>query len=113
MFLPFLEAIPHEEFWVVYLNNANKVLKSVQLSKGGLTATVVDIRLVLKQALELGSVGLLLGHNHPSGSIIPSNEDKILTQKIKKGAAAIDIKVLDHIIMGQKDYFSFADENLL
>ncbi len=110
---PMLGDLPHEEFWIVYLNNANKVLESMQLSKGGLTGTVVDIRLALKRALELSAVGLILGHNHPSGTLQPSSADKKLTDKLKLAAQSLDIKVLDHLIVTQNAYFSFADEKLL
>ncbi len=105
--------LPHEEFWIVYLNNANSVLQLSQLSKGGLTGTLVDVRIVMKQALELGAVALILAHNHPSGTLKPSAADKQITQKLKLGAQALDIKVLDHLIITQKDYFSFADEGVL
>ncbi len=110
---PLIGELEHEEFWILYLNNANKVLLSSQLSKGGLTGTLVDVRIVMKQALELGAVGLILAHNHPSGTLKPSSEDKAVTEKLKKAAMALDIKVLDHLIIAQKDYYSFADERLL
>lgn len=110
---PVIGELEHEEFWILYLNNANKVLLSSQLSKGGLTGTLVDVRIVMKQALELGAVGLILAHNHPSGTLKPSSEDKAVTEKLKKAAMALDIKVLDHLIIAQKDYYSFADERLL
>ena len=110
---PKMGELPHEEFWIVYLNNSNKVLFAGQQSKGGITGTLVDVRLVLKQALELGAVGLILAHNHPSGTLKPSEADKQITQKLKLASQALDIKVLDHIIITQKEYFSFADEGLL
>ena len=110
---PILGELPHEEFWILYLNNANSVILKEQLSKGGITGTLVDVRLVLKQALEYGAVGLVLAHNHPSGTLKPSNADKEITLKLKAAAAALDIKVLDHIIITEKAYFSFADEELL
>ncbi|KPM32494.1 DNA repair protein RadC [Croceitalea dokdonensis DOKDO 023] len=110
---PILGELPHEEFWILYLNNANKVLHKEQLSKGGMTGTLVDVRLVLKLALEHAAVGLILAHNHPSGTLKPSLADKQLTQKLKNAAQALDIKVLDHLIITQKAYFSFADEQLL
>lgn len=110
---PVIGDLPHEEFWVVYLNNSNKVLEKQQLSKGGITGTLVDVRLVLKTALELNAVGLILAHNHPSGTLRPSQSDKQLTQKLKKAAASIDVKILDHIIVTEKAYFSFADDGLL
>ncbi|MEQ8217275.1 MAG: DNA repair protein RadC [Arenibacter sp.] len=110
---PKMGELPHEEFWIVFLNNSNAVLHAGQLSKGGITGTLVDVRLVLKQALELGAVGLILAHNHPSGTLRPSEADKQITRKLKVAAEALDIKVLDHIIITQKEYFSFADENIL
>ncbi len=113
LLLPTLGDLQHEEFWILYLNNANKVLLSTQLSKGGLTGTLVDVRIVMKQALELGAVALILAHNHPSGSLRPSKADKEVTQKLKNAASALDIKILDHLIITQKAYFSFADEKLL
>ncbi|GMN10951.1 DNA repair protein RadC [Croceitalea sp. MTPC9] len=110
---PILGELPHEEFWIIYLNNSNKVLHKEQLSKGGITGTLVDIRLVLKKALEYSAVGLVLSHNHPSGMLKPSAADKQITTKLKLAAEALDIKVLDHIIVTEKAYFSFADEHLL
>lgn len=110
---PAMGDLPHEEFWIVYLNNSNKVIHSGQLSKGGITGTLVDVRLVMKQALELGAVGLILAHNHPSGALKPSEADKQLTQKLKLAATALDITILDHVIITQKAYFSFADEQML
>ncbi|MDB4127141.1 DNA repair protein RadC [Flavobacteriaceae bacterium] len=110
---PIIGELSHEEFWIVYLNNSNKVLKKIQLSKGGIIGTLVDVRLVLKAALQIGAVGLILTHNHPSGSLIPSQADKKITQKLKIASDTIDIKVLDHLIITENAYFSFADENLL
>lgn len=110
---PFLGELPHEEFWIVYLNNSNKVLQSMQQSKGSITGTLVDVRLIMKEALDLGAVALILAHNHPSGTLKPSEADKQITKKIKNAAAGLDIKVLDHLIITQKEYFSFADENIL
>ncbi|MFS4493610.1 RadC family protein [Maribacter sp. 2308TA10-17] len=110
---PIMGELEHEEFWIVYLNNSNKVLHRAQLSKGGITGTLVDVRLVMKQALELGAVALILAHNHPSGTLKPSNADKQITQKLKVAGEALDLKVLDHLIITQKEYFSFADEGVL
>ncbi|TBV25393.1 hypothetical protein DMZ43_10610 [Meridianimaribacter sp. CL38] len=110
---PVIGELPHEEFWIVYLNNSNKVIQKQQLSKGGITGTLVDVRLVMKNALELGATGLILAHNHPSGTLKPSEADKQLTQKMKYAGESLDIKVLDHLIITEKAYFSFADENIL
>lgn len=110
---PIIGELPHEEFWIVYLNNSNKVLQKALLSKGGITGTLVDVRLVLKTALQLGAVGIILAHNHPSGTLRPSQADKQITQKLKIAGESLDIKVLDHLIITEKAYFSFADESLL
>jgi DNA repair protein RadC len=110
---PIIGELQHEEFWIIYLNNSNKVLQKNQLSKGGITGTLVDVRLVLKNALEIGATGIILAHNHPSGTLNPSSADKQLTQKLKMAAESLDIKVLDHLIVTEKAYFSFADENML
>lgn len=113
LMLPILGELPHEEFWILYLNNSNKVITKNQLSKGGITGTLVDVRLVLKKALEVGATALILCHNHPSGSLKPSSADKSITQKLKTAAMSLDIKVLDHLIITEKAYFSFADEGIL
>ena len=110
---PIIGDLEHEEFWVLFLNNSNKVLAKTQISKGGLTATVVDIRLLFKRAIELASVGMIVCHNHPSGKLEPSQADKQLTEKIKRAGATLDIKLLDHLIITEKWYFSFADEGIL
>lgn len=110
---PVLHGLPHEEFWVLYVNNSNKIISQTQLSKGGITGTVVDVRIILKQAIELGAVALILAHNHPSGTLIPSASDKNLTTKLVEASKALDIKVLDHLILASNNYFSFADEGLI
>lgn len=110
---PIIGELQHEEFWVLYLNNSNKVIAKKQLSKGGITATMVDVRLLFKKAVELATVGIIVCHNHPSGKLTPSTSDKILTQKIKEAGQTLDIKLLDHLIIIQKDYFSFADSEML
>ena len=110
---PIIGDLQHEEFWIIYLNNSNKVIQKNQLSKGGITGTLVDVRLVLKNALEVGATGIILAHNHPSGNLQPSEADKQLTNKLKVASESLDIKVLDHVIVTEKAYFSFADENML
>ncbi len=110
---PLFSHLMHEEFWVLYLNNANRVQFQYQVSKGGLTSTLVDVRMILKKALELGAVGLILAHNHPSGNLQPSQADIQITRKTKKAASIMDIKLLDHLIVHGSEYYSFADEQLL
>lgn len=110
---PLIGDLQHEEFWVLYLNNSNKVLAKHQLSKGGFTATLVDVRLLYKRGLELASVGVIVCHNHPSGKLQPSKADMLLTTKIKQAGETLDIKLLDHLIITEKSYFSFADEGIL
>ena len=102
-----------EEFWVLYFNNANRLIHKLRLSTGGLTSTLVDVRLVFKNALDVFATGIVLCHNHPSGKIVPSGADKLLTEKIKNAGRTLDIKLMDHIILGENAYFSFADESLL
>jgi DNA repair protein RadC len=114
LFYPILNDLQDEQFWIAFLNNANHVLKTMQASKGGMTSTLVDTRIVLKMALETtGCVGIILAHNHPSGSLKASEPDLKITQKIKEAGLIIDIRVLDHIIIGGNSYFSFADEGIL
>lgn len=110
---PILEDLPHEEFWILYLNNANKVLQRHQLSKGGITGTLVDVRLIFKQALSLGATAIIAAHNHPSGKLTPSRSDIEITKKLKLAGKSLDIKLLDHLIVTQNTYLSFADEGLL
>ena len=108
-----LGSLVHEEFWVLYLNNANRVIERKCLSKGGLTGTLVDIRILLKYAIVNHATSIIVCHNHPSGSLKPSHADKTLTQKLIKGAITLDLQVLDHLIITEKDYFSFADNGLI
>ena len=110
---PIIGELAHEEFWILYLNNANKIIEQFQISKGGITGTLVDVRITLRKALELGAISIILAHNHPSGNLNPSEADKQLTTKLKTAAESLDIKVLDHLIVTEKSYFSFADEGLL
>ena len=102
-----------EVFAVAYLNQANKINHVETISKGGITGTVADPRIILRKALEERAVSLVLCHNHPSGSLKPSRQDEDITRKIKEAAKLFDIKVLDHIIVSEAGYFSFADEGLL
>jgi len=109
---PIIGELPHEEFWVLYLNNSNKVLHKAQLSKGGLTGTVVDTRIIFKTALEYNATSLILTHNHPSGKLQASDPDKEITRKLKLAGQQLDIIVLDHIIMTETGYYSFNDEGI-
>ncbi len=113
LFQPIIGDLEHEEFWVLFLNNANKVIQKKQISVGGKTGTLVDARIVFKSALEYGATGIIIGHNHPSGSLRPSESDKNLTSKLKQAGMSLDIHVLDHLIITEKSYFSFADESIL
>lgn len=110
---PIIGELPHEEFWIIYLNNSNKVVSKSQLSKGGITGTLVDVRLVFKNAIEIGAVSIILIHNHPSGALKPSEADKQITRKLKLAGESLDIKILDHLIITETNYFSFADEGIL
>jgi len=103
----------HEVFAVLFLNRSNKINHFQIISEGGITGTVADPRIILKKALEEDAVSLILCHNHPSGSLKPSKADENLTLKIKEAAKYFDIKVLDHLIVGDDGYYSFADEGIL
>lgn len=110
---PIIGELPHEEFWVLYLNNSNRIIYKTQLSKGGITGTVVDIRLVLKMALEQNALSIVLVHNHPSGKLIASEADRQVTQKIKVAAKLVDMTLLDHVIITETGFYSFADQGIL
>lgn len=110
---PVLSDLPHEEFWILILNRANRVIKKECISKGGINSTLVDARLVFKPAIMNAASGIILAHNHPSGNLKASDEDLKLTVKLKEAGKLFDIQVLDHIIVGENDYLSFADEGYL
>ena len=103
----------YEVFAVIFLNRANKINHFEIISKGGISGTVADPRIILKKALEEDATSLVLCHNHPSGNLQPSRADEELTQKIKEAAAFFDIKILDHIIVSEEGYYSFADDGIL
>ncbi len=105
--------LPYEVFAVLFLNRANRINHFEVVSQGGITGTVADPRIILKKALEEEAVSIILCHNHPSGSLRPSRADEELTQKIKEAARYFDIRVMDHIIVSESGYYSFADEGLL
>ncbi|MGK0407669.1 MAG: DNA repair protein RadC [Roseivirga sp.] len=107
---PLIGDLAHEEFWVLYLNNFNKLIHSACISKGGITGTVVDIRQVYNIALQKKATSIILAHNHPSGNIKASQADLNLTRKIVEGGKLLDISVLDHVIVTEKFYYSFRDE---
>lgn len=113
MMAPELSDLDHEEFWFLLLNRSNRVLSKEQLSKGGLSQTTVDVRIILKKALAHAASGIILCHNHPSDSLKPSQSDQAITQKIKEAAQLLDIALLDHVIFSQKNYFSFSDNGTL
>lgn len=102
-----------ESFVVVYLNRANNIIRQEIISEGGITGTVADPRIILKKALDHHAVSIILCHNHPSGNLKPSKADELLTNKIKNAAAFLDIQVMDHIIVSEEGYYSFADEGLI
>lgn len=108
-----LSDLPHEEFWVIYLNRKNEIIKKENISKGGITGTVADTKIIFKHAIELLATGVILCHNHPSGSVNPSQADISLTKKLKEIGNLMESPVLDHIIVGEKNYFSFADNSLI
>lgn len=110
---PMLKDYPYEVFAVIFLNRANKVKHFEVISKGGITATVADPRIILKKAVDTEATSIILCHNHPSGNLKPSRADIILTSKIKQAASYFDIEIADHIIVSEDGYYSFADSNML
>lgn len=108
-----LTELPHEEFWILLLSRSNRMIDKVKISQGGVSGTITDIRIILQEALTKLSSAIILAHNHPSGNLNPSEADKKISRKIKDAAALMDISVLDHLIIGEEEYFSFADQNLI
>jgi DNA repair protein RadC len=113
IFQPILSDLQHEEFWVLFLNRSNRVIGRMKLSQGGISGTVTDVRLVLKKAIETLASGIIVCHNHPSGNLNPSESDSKITQKIKEAGTLLDVQLLDHLIISDKDYYSFADNGLI
>ncbi len=109
IFHPILADLKHEEVWVLFLNRANKVVKNIQISKGGLTATVVDIRLIMKEGIQSLASAMVLCHNHPSGNTQPSDDDDQITKRLKEAGYIMDIRLLDHIIVCDNSYYSYMD----
>ena len=110
LFSPDLADLNYEEFWILLLNRANKVIAKHQVSKGGVTGTVVDPKMVFKKAVDCMASGIILCHNHPSGNLTPSDADLSLTRKMVDAGRLLDIQVLDHLIIAGEKYYSFADE---
>jgi DNA repair protein RadC len=112
-FMPLLGDLNHEEFWVLLLDRGNKIIDHFMISQGGISGTIIDVRIIMKNALEKHSSSLILCHNHPSGTMEASDADLKITRKIKQAAELMDISILDHIIIGQNRYLSLADEGML
>ncbi|MDR2121791.1 MAG: DNA repair protein RadC [Flavobacteriaceae bacterium] len=102
-----------EEFWVIFLSRSNQVLGKEKISQGGITGTTVDFRIIFKHALEFNAVSLIISHNHPSGNVKPSNSDIQITHEIKAAGKILNISLMDHLIVTQTSYYSFADEGTL
>lgn len=111
--LPYLDALAHEQFWILLLDRSNHIIDRVQISSGGVAGTVVDARLIFKPALESLASGIILFHNHPSGNLKPSQQDVAITKKLVIGAKNLDLNILDHLIIADRGYFSFKDEGLI
>ena len=105
--------LPHEEFWVLLLNRANRVIKKKRISEGGVSGTVADPKIIFKMALEELASGVIVAHNHPSGNLTASQSDIDLTKKLKEAGKFLEVQLLDHVIVAGKKYFSFADEGLI
>ncbi|MEZ5084007.1 MAG: DNA repair protein RadC [Bacteroidales bacterium] len=103
----------YEAFYILLLNRANKIIRHVEISEGGISGTVADPKKIFKMALEYNATSIILSHNHPSGSVNPSDADKRLTKKLKDAGEMLDVPVLDHIIIGDEKYYSFADEGII
>jgi DNA repair protein RadC len=113
IFRPHLADLSHEEFWILLLNRANVIIGKKNVSRGGLSGTLVDPKIIFKESIESRASGIILCHNHPSGNNRPSDADIRLTQKIKEGGRHLEISILDHIIIAGSSFYSFADEGLL
>ncbi|NDV78981.1 DNA repair protein RadC [Dysgonomonas sp. 511] len=113
IFHPVLADLNHEEVWVLLLNRSNKVIKKMQVSKGGINGTVVDVRLIMKEAIDSLATAMILCHNHPSGNSNPSGNDNEITRNLKEAGRIMDIQLLDHIIISDGDFYSYLDEGEL
>ncbi len=110
---PLIGDLPNEEFWVISLNQSAKLIKKVRISVGGITQTSADIRLIMRVLIDTRATQFAAVHNHPSGNIRPSNEDKKLTEQLKKAAGLLNIRMIDHVIITNGGYYSFGDEGLI
>lgn len=108
-----LEDLPHEEVWVLFLNNSNKIVSRERISTGGVALSVIDVKIIMKRALEQLACAIVMGHNHPSGSLTPSQQDINATQKVKEACKFFDIRFLDHVIVSNEGFYSFNDNNML
>ena len=113
LFQPLLTDKPYEEFWIILLNRANRVMGQKMISEGGVSGTVVDPKKIFKIALDYHACGIILGHNHPSGNIQPSESDRRITQRLHDAGKLLEISVLDHIILADNQYYSFSDEGAI
>lgn len=113
IFIAQIGDLPHEEFWVLLLNQSNKILRKEKISQGGIAETPVDLRLLMKKVLDSQSTAIIVSHNHPSGNLTPSASDRQLTEKIKQACSFFDIRLLDHLVIANNQYFSFSNEGLL
>ena len=109
----FIADLEHEEFWVIYLSHGNRIKGCECMSSGGMDGTVIDVRMLFRNALDIKATNIIIAHNHPGGSLTPSSYDEMITRKIYEGGNLLDIKLYDHIIVGGDSYYSFADEGLL
>ncbi len=110
---PMIQDLPHEEFWVLLLNRANRIISREKISSGGVSGTMVDAKLIFNRALAKKASSIMLFHNHPSGGLTPSQADISLTRKLKEAGKFLDTQVLDHLIISERGYYSFADEGKL
>ena len=110
---PLIGDIEREEFWAIYLNQSNRVIRKERLSAGGLTGTLVDVRLIMKEAILCNATGMIIAHNHPSGNEKPSVEDNRITEQVKKAADVLNIRLIDHVIVTSNTYYSYMDNNML
>ena len=110
---PLIGDIEKEEFWAIYLNQSNRVIRKERLSAGGLTGTLVDVRLIMKEAILCNATGLIIAHNHPSGNEKPSGEDNRITEQVKKAAETLNIRMIDHVIITSNTYYSYVENNML